>query len=217
MLPDAETYEELRSRFEWRIPETYNIGDDVCDKWAALEPDKLALLYVGEDGSNTRVSFAQLRDESNRLANLLAAHGIDRGDRVGILLPQSPITAIAHIAAFKLGAISIPLFVLFGPEALEYRLKDSGAAAVITDAEGARKLAPSAARCQRSSMSGRPRAGRARSTLPRAWLASRPTSFPPRLARTIRRSSSTPPAPRGLRRAPCTPIACCWAICRAWR
>jgi acetyl-CoA synthetase len=142
MLPDAETYEELRSRFEWRIPETYNIGDDVCDKWAALEPDKLALLYVGEDGSNTRVSFAQLRDESNRLANLLAAHGMDRGDRVGILLPQSPITAIAHIAAFKLGAISIPLFVLFGPEALEYRLKDSGAAAVITDAEGARKLAP---------------------------------------------------------------------------
>jgi acetyl-CoA synthetase len=141
MLPDAETYEELRSRFEWRIPETYNIGDDVCDKWAALEPDKLALLYVGEDGSNTRVSFAQLRDESNRLANLLAAHGIDRGDRVGILLPQSPITAIAHIAAFKLGAISIPLFVLFGPEALQYRLKDSGAAAVITDAEGARKLA----------------------------------------------------------------------------
>jgi acetyl-CoA synthetase len=141
MLHDAETYEELRSRFEWRIPETYNIGDDVCDKWAALEPDKLALLYVGEDGSNTRVSFAQLRDESNRLANLLAAHGIDRGDRVGILLPQSPITAIAHIAAFKLGAISIPLFVLFGPEALQYRLKDSGAAAVITDAEGARKLA----------------------------------------------------------------------------
>jgi acetyl-CoA synthetase len=141
MLPAAETYDELRARFEWRIPKRYNIGVDVCDRWAERQPDKLALLSIGEDGTGTPISFGQLRDESNRLANLLAASGIARGDRIGILLPQSPITAIAHIAAYKLGTVSIPLFVLFGPEALEYRLKDSGAAAVVTDAEGALKLA----------------------------------------------------------------------------
>jgi acetyl-CoA synthetase len=141
MLSDAANYDELRSRFAWRVPERYNIGVDVCDKWAAREPEKVALLPLAEHGSCMPVSFGALRDESNRLANLLAAHGIARGDRLGVLLPQSPITAIAHIAAFKLGAVSIPLFVLFGPEALQYRLMDSGAAAVITDAEGARKLA----------------------------------------------------------------------------
>jgi acetyl-CoA synthetase len=141
MLPEANDYDALRSRFVWRVPERYNIGIDVCDKWAESQPDRLALIEVGEGGGSTRLTFGELRDQSNRLANLLASHEIGRGDRIGVLLPQSRITAIAHIAAFKLGAISIPLFVLFGPDALEYRLKDSGAAAVITDAEGARKLA----------------------------------------------------------------------------
>ena len=140
MLPDAKTYEELVNRFRWEIPEFYNIGFDVCDRWAAAEPDRVALVFVGQDGRSSEVSFGQLRAQSNRLANMFVANGIKRRDRVGLLLPQAPETAIAHIAAYKVGAIAVPLFTLFGPEALEYRLANSGARFAITNAEGAQKL-----------------------------------------------------------------------------
>jgi acetyl-CoA synthetase len=146
MLPSGETYTEVLGRFRWQIPEFYNIGVDVCDKWAIRDPNRLALTFVDETGAARDYSFGDLRDLSNRLANLLNAHGIQRGDRVGVLLPQSPETAFSHIAIHKLGAISIPLFVLFGVEALQHRLADSGARAVITDATGAGKLAALRAR-----------------------------------------------------------------------
>ncbi len=140
MLPPAESHAELHARFRWEIPEHYNIGVDVCDRWAARDPERLAIAYVAPDGSLEEVTFGALRQRSNRLANLLAASGIARGDRVGVLLPQMPETALAHIAAHKLGAISLPLFMLFGAEALAFRLRDAGAKAVITNREGARKL-----------------------------------------------------------------------------
>ena len=70
-----------------------------------------------------------------------AALGVARGDRVAVLLPQAPETAIGHIAAYKLGAVAVPLFALFGPEALQYRLGNSGAKVIITNREGAAKLA----------------------------------------------------------------------------
>ena len=144
MLPSAESYEELRARFRWAVPARYNIGVDVCDKWAG-EPDRLALVYQknpGEPGPEVvRYSFRDLKRLSNRLANALQAHGLTRGARLGILLPQAPETALAHIAAYKLGAIAVPLFTLFGAEALEYRLADSGAKALVTNAEGLAKIA----------------------------------------------------------------------------
>ena len=140
MLPSAQDYQDLYRRFRWQIPEYYNIGTDVCDKWAALDPNKLALICVDQTGLAHDYSFGQLREASNRLANLLAAYGIERGDRVGIFLPQSPETAFGHIAVYKLGAVSVPLFALFGVDALQHRLADAGARAVITDAQGAAKL-----------------------------------------------------------------------------
>ena len=142
MLPHAATYGELRERFSWRVPARYNMGVDVCDKWAGHEPDRLALLYVGADGQVDEYSFGRLREQSNRLAHVLRRHGVERGDRVAILLPQCPETAYGHIAVHKLGAISIPLFTLFGAEALSYRLRDSGARCVITDGGGAARLSP---------------------------------------------------------------------------
>src|SRR5213079_2026730 len=81
-----------------------------------------------------------LKRLSNRCANALAALGIGRGDRVGVLLPQRPETAIAHLAIYKLGAVAVPLFVQFGPDALEHRLADSGAKALITDGENLGKI-----------------------------------------------------------------------------
>lgn len=146
MLVRGESYDEVRRAFAWAIPARYNIGVDVCDKWAAADPARLALIHkrrAGQPGPEViRYTFADLARLSNRLANALAAHGIARGERIGILLPQAPETALAHIAAYKLGAIAVPLFTLFGPEALQFRLADSGARAVVTDAEGVAKLAP---------------------------------------------------------------------------
>jgi len=141
VLPRAESYEALRAGFRWRIPAHYNIGVDACDKWAE-GPDRTALIHKRADGGVRRYGFRELKRLSNRLANVLAARGIGRGDRVAVLLPQAPETAVAHIAAYKLGAIAVPLFSLFGPEALEYRLSDSGAKALITDRGGLEKVVP---------------------------------------------------------------------------
>ena len=140
MLEPATSYDEALRQFRWRIPQRYNIGVDACDRHAARHPEAPALICEDEDGAVRRYSFGDIRSLSNRLANALVAQGLTRGDRVGVLLRQSPETAIGHIAAFKAGLISIPLFVLFGEEALEYRLGNSAARAVITDSENLPKL-----------------------------------------------------------------------------
>jgi len=139
MLPRRSSYDEVYRDFRWPIPDHYNIGVDVCDKWAD-ERYRLALIYEDEGGRTEKYTFWELKRLSNRLANALRAHGIARGDRVAILLPQCPETAIAHIAIYKLGAIAVPLFTLFGPDALEYRLANSGAKAIITDGANAEKV-----------------------------------------------------------------------------
>lgn len=141
LLPDAENYEALCSQFAWEIPERFNIGVAICDRWAEEEPDREALIFAEEDGDTARYTYGDLKGLSNQLANLLKATGVERGDRIGVLLPQRPETAFAHIAALKIGAITIPLFTLFGEEALDYRLHNSGAKVVITDSTGAAKLA----------------------------------------------------------------------------
>jgi acetyl-CoA synthetase len=140
MLERAASYDEVRERFRWRIPSRYNIGVDACDRHAAAHPEALALIFEAEDGAVHRYSFADIRALSNRLANVFGARGLVRGDRVGILLQQSPETAVAHIAAYKAGLIAIPLFVLFGDDALQYRLGNAGAAALITDEENLPKV-----------------------------------------------------------------------------
>ncbi|WP_020593912.1 acyl-CoA synthetase [Kiloniella laminariae] len=141
MLRQGPSYESVKEAFHWEIPDSYNIGVDVCDKWAEREPDRLALSFIDTAGQVSDYSFGDLKKLSNRLANLLDSSGIVRGDRVAILLPQSPETAFSHIAAYKMGCIAIPLFMLFGVEALEYRLSNSGARVVITNTDGVRKLA----------------------------------------------------------------------------
>jgi acetyl-CoA synthetase len=135
----GRTYEEVCRNFKWAIPEYYNIGFDVCDKWAG-DRQRLALIYIDSRGREKRFTFRALKDYSNQLANALKAHGIQRMDRVGILLSQRPETLISHIAVYKLGAVAVQLLTLFGPEAIEYRLADSQAKAVITDAENTAKV-----------------------------------------------------------------------------
>jgi acetyl-CoA synthetase len=140
VLPRLSTYDDVYRQFRWDIPARYNIGVDVCDRWAAAEPGRLAILHVHADGREEAVTYGALRETSNRLANVLRAQGVKRGDRVALMLPQMPEVAAVHIAIYKLGAVALPVAVLFGPDALSYRLKNSGAKALITNAQGLAKL-----------------------------------------------------------------------------
>ncbi|MBK5123384.1 acyl-CoA synthetase [Burkholderia sp. R-69980] len=136
---DNQTYESLTANFAWRIPPHYNIGVDVCDKWAD-GTSRLALIYEDPEGNTTRYTFDELKSLSDRFANALLTSGAQRGDRIGIFLSQSIETAIAHLAAYKAGMVAVPLFALFGVDAIEHRLNDSGAVALITDTAGVQKI-----------------------------------------------------------------------------
>src|ERR1043165_2541965 len=140
MLPDIRDYDQLYSAFRWPQLARYNIGVDVCDKWAEADPARLAILDIRADGKAEEISFGWLREMSNRLANALMAHGVARGDRVAMLLPQTPEAAVGHIAIYKTGAVAVPLAILFGTDALSYRLANAGVRAVITNAQGLAKL-----------------------------------------------------------------------------
>lgn len=139
MLCPHETLDQTRDAFRWQIPDRYNLGVDICDRHAATQPDATAIINVAADGNSTHHSFAELRRMSNQYAHVLG--GVAQpGDRIAVLLPQCVQTAAAHIAITKMGCIALPLFTLFGPDALLHRMRDSGACAVITDAVGARLL-----------------------------------------------------------------------------
>ena len=140
MLPKATSFEALTREFRWQIPARYNIGVDISDKWAATAPDRTAIIHVHPDGRSEKFSFGWLSETSNRLANALQAKGIARGDRVIVYMPQAPEVATCHAAIYKLGAIALPVAIVFGPEALAYRLQNSGAKAVLTNAQGAAKV-----------------------------------------------------------------------------
>src|SRR3979490_316165 len=140
MLTEASNYDALYRDFRWDIPVRFNIATACCDRHAD-GTNRLALIYVDEDGGATRHSFDDISDFSRRFANVLKADGLARGDRVAVFLSQSLELPIAHMAAFRAGLVSIPLFALFGEDALEFRLSNSGAKAIVTDAAGWEKLA----------------------------------------------------------------------------
>jgi acetyl-CoA synthetase len=130
---DNRSYEEIYGAFRWDIPEYFNIGVAACDRHTDRF-DQTALLLENAAGEEKRYTFGELKRLSDRFANALRNIGVRRRDRVGIVLPQRAETVIAHLAVYKLGAIALPLSVLFGRDALAYRLADSGARVVVTDA-----------------------------------------------------------------------------------
>jgi acetyl-CoA synthetase len=127
-----DRYREICDAFRWEVPERFNIAQGCCRRWAN-EPSRLALYWEDESGTASTHTFRDLQEQANRLSNALAGLGLKRGDRVAIILPQRPETAIAHIACYQMGAVAMPLSVLFGPEALEYRLRDSETAIALVD------------------------------------------------------------------------------------
>jgi acetyl-CoA synthetase len=131
----SDAHALLHQGLHWRIPARFNIAQVCCGRWAsaALHAHRAAVLWENEVGESGRLSYGQLQAEANRLSNALRARGVGPGDRVALVLPQRPETAIAHMAVYQLGAVAMPLSMLFGPDALAYRLQDSGAVVAIVD------------------------------------------------------------------------------------
>ncbi len=140
MLERRETYQALYRDFVWKVPDRFNIGVACADDWAAREPDRVALIDHAETGRSPVMTYGELTRASSALAAWLAGKGARRGDRIALMLPQGFPTAIAHIAIYKLGAIALPLAMVFGSEALEYRLKTAHAKVLIATSDGLEKL-----------------------------------------------------------------------------
>jgi acetyl-CoA synthetase len=136
---DAATYADACARHRWRIPARYNIAWDACDRHVVAGPRR-ALIAEAAGGEGATYTFGDLKRLSDRLASALRGLGVARGDRVALMLPQTPEHLVAHLAVFKLGAVSVPLSRLFGPEALRYRLLDSGATVLFTDTDNVAKV-----------------------------------------------------------------------------
>jgi acetyl-CoA synthetase len=122
-----DRYDELHAGFRWQVPARFNIAEVCCTRWARATPEAIAIRYQREDGSRPRLQLRRARPRRRPLAAALRALGVGRGERVAIVMPQRFETAVAHIALYRLGAVAMPLSMLFGPDALEYRINDSGA------------------------------------------------------------------------------------------
>jgi acetyl-CoA synthetase len=131
-MPSRLNYEQVYRSFRWNIPARYNIAADVCDRHAA-DPGKVALIGVDHDGKPSEMTFREVQRRANQLANLLASLGLVKGDRVMLLLGQNAWTAIAHVACWKAGLVSVPASTLFAADAISYRLNTVGVRVLITD------------------------------------------------------------------------------------
>jgi acetyl-CoA synthetase len=131
--PGADRHALIHADFRWQVPARFNIAQACCGRWALATPNAVAIRWRHEDGRCATLRYGQLQARANRLANALRGRGVQRGDRVAIVMPQRLETAIAHIALYQLGAVAMPLSMLFGPDALAYRLHDSGAVLAIAD------------------------------------------------------------------------------------
>src|SRR3954469_24186773 len=120
-------YEEVCAAHSWQVPERYNIAADVCDKHAR---EKLAMIPEDPDGVVREVTWGELQDMSDRFARLLRERGVERGDRVAMLLPATPETAAAFFGTWKCGAILLSMSILYGDEGVRHRLNDSEAKVV---------------------------------------------------------------------------------------
>ena len=126
-----DVYANLYETYRWQVPADFNITELCCSRWSS-DPDRVAIFFDDLHGDRV-VTYAQLQQDANRLSNVLTGLGVTRGTRVAIILPQRPEVAVAHLACHQLGAIAMPMSVLFGPDALQYRLQDSGAMIAIAD------------------------------------------------------------------------------------
>ena len=147
ILKIGGSWEAMRAGFAWPRPARFNIAEACCDAWARVAPDRLALRYLRPDGEVRDYSYVQLARASRRFGEALRGHGIAAGDRVAVLLPQTPEAAITHLACYRIGAVVVPLFTLFGEDGLAFRLADAGAKAIVTDGPNLAKVLAIRDRC----------------------------------------------------------------------
>ena len=145
-MPNMTDYDAAYAAFSLDVPETYNFGFDVVDKWAE-DPQKLAMLWVDEDGSEARYTFADMKRQSNRFANVLKGLGLGKGDGVMIVLPRLPEWHMMLVGIMKIGAVPMPGTVLLTAKDYEYRINAADAKAVIVDAANTAKVDEIRANC----------------------------------------------------------------------
>ncbi len=179
--PPADHYAQMVREFRWQVPERFNIAEVCARRWAQ-SPDaaqRIAIQVHSAGADGFFHSYAELQLAANRLSNALADLGVLRGDRVAIVLPQRFETAVAYIAILQMGAVALPLSMLFGPEALEHRLTDSAAKVAIADDGAIGSLLAVRAQCpQLGTLIGVDTAASARADM--AWhalLAQQPDGF----------------------------------------
>ena len=142
-----DQHANLHRGLVWQVPAQFNIAQACCSRWAQSTPRQVAIRWQHEDGRRATLTYSQLQRQANRLAHALRRLGVQRGDRVAIVMPQRLETAIAHIAVYQLGAVAMPLAMLFGPDALAYRLQDSSATVAIVDESAIHNLLAARADC----------------------------------------------------------------------
>lgn len=140
IVPRRDSWDAMRHEFDWPQLDQFNMASVCVERWARQDPNRIALICPAEDGSVENVSFQTLNRLSNQFANVLTAHGFSRGDRCAVLLQQSLETAICHFGTYKVAGVALPLFTLFGADALEFRLKNSEAKMLVTDAANLPKV-----------------------------------------------------------------------------
>lgn len=138
---------DMRTPLKWRLPDSLNIGYLICGRWAEVQPERTALIHLNKKHEKQSWSYGRLDTASRKLASALKALNINPHDRIALMLPQAPETIISHVASAYCEAISVPLFTLFGTEALAFRLADSATSIVVTDEDGITKLQQISARC----------------------------------------------------------------------
>ncbi len=124
------TYYAERDAFRWQLPPHCNIGTAILERHSS---NQIAIYDVDDDLTVHSYTFGDLKDLANRLSNLMHHLGVGRGDRVGIFCSQSVELVVAHLATYRIGAIAVPLFTLFGDDALTYRLNDASVRVLIAD------------------------------------------------------------------------------------
>jgi acetyl-CoA synthetase len=145
----GDAYETLHAGFRWHVAARFNIAEVCCTRWARERPGAIAIRFEDERGARTDFSYGELDRAAARLAAALRGLGVGHGDRVALVLPQRFETAVAHIALYRLGAVAMPLSMLFGPEALEYRINDSEALLAIVDESGIANVVAARPLCPR--------------------------------------------------------------------
>lgn len=137
--PNMTDYEAERRNFHLDVPAQFNFAIDVMDKWAS-DPNKLAMLWVGQNGEEKHITFAQFAERSNRAANAFAELGIKKGDRVMVMLHRIPEWWESVLGLMKLGAIPIPCTTLLTSNDIQFRAKVAEVQGIITDGDGAAKF-----------------------------------------------------------------------------